>query len=105
MNGCDLIFELVTAASCLEQLSDGEASSLISRAIAFIKEIAPEDQSLLSAETQAEVISILTSPSTIASLPRDLIQIYLLDAAELIKEWMKMESTTAHLGIEQLTLH
>ena len=105
MNACKLVYELVTAASCLEQLSNVETSSLLSRAINFMREIVPEDHSPLSAETRAQVVSMLTSPNTIASLPRDLIQIYLLDAAELIKEWSNMGASDAHISVEQTALH
>lgn len=60
MNACNLVSELVTAASCLEHISDVETSSLLSRAISFMKEIVPEDHSPLSAEIRAQVVSMLT---------------------------------------------
>ncbi len=91
MDRYGLIFELLTAATSLDQLSEVEVSSLLKRAIGYMQEICPPTLPTLPDGTRQEVIALLTSPTTVASLPRDLIQIYLLDAADLIREWLKVD--------------
>ncbi|MDY6961235.1 MAG: hypothetical protein SV862_04990 [Pseudomonadota bacterium] len=87
----DFIWELVRTALALDGVSEKKLAALLARAIGFIQDIHPFDASSADA-TRAELITLLTSPKTVASLPRDLIQIYLLEAADIIAEWLKNNS-------------
>lgn len=93
----DFIWELVRTAFALDSISEKELTVLLTRAIGLIQDIRPFDTSPDDA-TRAELITLLTSPKTVASLPRDLIQIYLLDAADIISEWLKKEGSPDAVG-------
>ncbi|WP_029619392.1 hypothetical protein [Pseudorhizobium marinum] len=89
----DFIWELVRTALALDGVSERKLTALLTRAIGFIQDIHPFDASTADA-TRSELITLLTSPQTVASLPRDLIQIYLLNAADIIAEWTKNNGST-----------
>lgn len=90
MGANNFIWELVCSALALDSISETELSALLTRAIGLIQDIHPFEASPADA-TRTELVTLLTSPKAVASLPRDLIQIYLLDAADIIADWLKTE--------------
>lgn len=90
----DFVWELVRTALALDRMSEQELADLLARAAKILQHIHPCHASTSDGD-RSELITLLTSPETVALLSRDLIHIYLIEAADIIFEWLQNDCSRA----------